>query len=118
MRARTHTHTHLQGRGHRIWLEVRRFKTTGGEWSKGVAMTADNLYMGKILLDLVGPNADAEAKADKMLRLGAADRAPGAVLDVEAERERKSELKRMVRTYQAGLTLVRPNSAYLFRTLT
>merc|ERR1719446_1808346 len=42
-------------------------------------MTADNLYMGKVLLDVVGPDANAEAQADLTTRLGAADRAPGAI---------------------------------------
>mmetsp|Transcript_21110 Transcript_21110/g.54493 ORF Transcript_21110/g.54493 Transcript_21110/m.54493 type:complete len:457 (+) Transcript_21110:1013-2383(+) len=70
--------TGIKGRGHRIYLSVRRFKTMGGAWSTGVAMTADNLYMGKVLLDVVGPDADVEAQADLTERLGAADRAPGA----------------------------------------
>jgi len=88
--------TGIKGRGHRIWLSVRRFKTMGGAWSTGVALTADSLYMGKVLLDAVGPDADAEAQADKAQRLGAADRAPGAVdadaaVDVAAKVENTKE---------------------------
>ena len=56
----------------------------GGAWSTGVAMTADNLYMGKVLLDVVGPDADVEAQADLTERLGAADRAPGALAGAAA----------------------------------